>query len=577
MSQDARLHFEAPGPGTWFLDPTHWTKPVTRFFAEVVPGAMTRAFREGARRYGLLLDSLEWAFVNGFAYWSPRPVGSPPGTVGHPPREVWDSLMETNPEIRERLAASETIFERRIWRDDLRRWDEEIKPAALEAHRKLLAIDPSILPRAALLSHLDVCREHLRRNIGALHSLTMASILPVGDFMVQGQEWTGRASGELLGLLQGAAPVSRGRSQELGRLAKAIGADRKARALLTIPDASDVLTSLCALPGEVGVAARAYLDVVAYQPVNGHDVGEPCGIELPELLVETIRSGLDGSRDGEDTGTADRVAEVRAEVPERHRRAFDDLLGEARLVSRVRDERYLVTTHWAEGIARRAILAAGGVLADKGRLADAKLLIDADYGEMRTMLEGSDRPSSGELQARADYRTETRFTDAPAVLGEPPGPPLPIEWLPPAAARLERAIRTAIDAVLGTPERQPGTDIVRGLAAGEGVAEGPARLVWGTDDFAKVRPGDVLVTTCTTPAFTVVLPLLSGIVTDTGGVLSHAAVVARELGIPAVVGCTDATSRIPDGALVRVDARAGEAVVLSRPQESSWAVPKPIR
>ena len=569
MPEDAGLRFEPPGPGTWFLDPTHWTKPVTRFFAEMVPGAMTQAFREGARRYGLLLDYLEWAFVNGFPYWSPRPVGSPPGATGHPPRDVWNALMATHPDIRERLLASETIFERKVWRDDLRLWDEELKPAAVKAHRRLLAVDPSNLPTPALLAHLDACREHLRHNIHMLHTLTMASILPVGDFMVQGQEWTGRPLGELLSLLQGAAPISRGRSEELARLAKVIRADREARKLLTQHDASDVLASLRSLPGDVGAAACAYLDLVAYQPVNGHHVGEPCGIELPELLVETIRSTVNGPGEvPDDTRTADRIAEVRAEVPERQHAAFDELLAEARLVSRVRDERYLLTTHWAEGIARRAILAAGSVLAAKGRLDDAKLLIEADYAEMRTMLEGWDGPSSGELQGRACYRAETRFTDAPPVLGEPPGPPLPTDWLPPAAARLERAIRTAIDAVIGTPEPRHGAQTVRGLAAGAGVAEGPARLVQGTDDFTRVRPGDVLVTTCTTPAFTVVLPLLAGIVTDTGGVLSHAAIVARELGIPAVVGCTDATSRIPDGALVRVDARAGEAIVLSDPQGS---------
>jgi phosphohistidine swiveling domain-containing protein len=569
MSEQAALRFEPPASGTWFLDPTHWTKPVTRFFAEIAPASMVQAFREGFRRYGVLLDYLDWGFVNGFPYWSPRPLGTPPGATGHPPREVWEDLMETDPQIQERLRTSETVFARKVWRDDLRLWDEEIKPAAVEAHRKLLAVDPSTLPPTALLAHLDACREHLRRNIHALHTLTMASIVPVGDLMVQGQEWTGRQAGELLSLLKGAAPTSRGPREELDRLVRAIAADRQARALLDRPDAADVLTSLRSLPGDAGAAASAYLDAVSYQPVNGHDVGEPCAIELPGLLVETIRGAVEGAAGVPDGArTADRIAGVRAEVGEQDRAAFDELVVEARLVCRVRDERYLLTTHWAEGIARRAILAAGDLLADKGELEDPKLLIEADYAEMRALLEGWEGPSSDELRGRARYRDESRFSDAPRVLGPPPGSPLPAEWLPPISARLQRAVLTAIDAVIGTPEPSSGTHTVRGLAAGEGVIEGPARLVLGTDDFDRVRPGDVLVTPCTTPAFTVVLPLLAGIVTDTGGLLSHAAIVARELGIPAIVGCTDATSRIPDGAVVRVDAHAGEAVVLSRPQGS---------
>ena len=77
------------------------------------------------------------------------------------------------------------------------------------------------------------------------------------------------------------------------------------------------------------------------------------------------------------------------------------------------------------------------------------------------------------------------------------------------------------------------------------------------------QEGDILVTKATTAAFNTVLPLLGAIVTDRGGLLSHAAIVSREYGIPAVVGCTDATTRIPDSARVRVDGEAGEAAIVA--------------
>ena len=93
--------------------------------------------------------------------------------------------------------------------------------------------------------------------------------------------------------------------------------------------------------------------------------------------------------------------------------------------------------------------------------------------------------------------------------------------------------------------------------------EGIARLVDSPADFARIRQGDVLVTRSTSPYFNVVLPLLGAIVTDRGGQLSHAAIVAREFGIPAVVGTRDATSTIPDGATVQVDGSAGEVRVVS--------------
>jgi pyruvate,water dikinase len=94
------------------------------------------------------------------------------------------------------------------------------------------------------------------------------------------------------------------------------------------------------------------------------------------------------------------------------------------------------------------------------------------------------------------------------------------------------------------------------------VYEGTARRVNGPRDFDRIQKGDVLVTESTTEAFNILLPLLGGIVTDSGGLLSHAAIVAREYGIPGIVGTRDATERIPDGALVRVDGDAGQVTVV---------------
>ena len=104
--------------------------------------------------------------------------------------------------------------------------------------------------------------------------------------------------------------------------------------------------------------------------------------------------------------------------------------------------------------------------------------------------------------------------------------------------------------------------MLRGLSASGGVYEGPARRVSSRDDFERITQGDVLVTEATTEAFNILLPLLGAIVTDSGGVLSHAAIVAREYGIPGVVGTREGTQRIADGTRVRVDGDAGEVTVL---------------
>jgi len=82
------------------------------------------------------------------------------------------------------------------------------------------------------------------------------------------------------------------------------------------------------------------------------------------------------------------------------------------------------------------------------------------------------------------------------------------------------------------------------------------------ESFGGLQSGDILVATTTTPAWTPLFPSLAGLVTETGGILSHAAVVAREYGIAAVVGATGATGAIPDGARIRVDGSEGTVTLL---------------
>jgi pyruvate,water dikinase len=126
-----------------------------------------------------------------------------------------------------------------------------------------------------------------------------------------------------------------------------------------------------------------------------------------------------------------------------------------------------------------------------------------------------------------------------------------------------RAIGISLAHLFGSSEAEHEENLLRGLAASRGVYEGPARLVTGPSEFDRIVKGDVLVTQSTSEAFNILLPLLGAIVTDSGGLLSHSAIVAREYGIPGVVGTREATERVPDGTLVRVDGDAGEVTVLA--------------
>jgi pyruvate,water dikinase len=126
----------------------------------------------------------------------------------------------------------------------------------------------------------------------------------------------------------------------------------------------------------------------------------------------------------------------------------------------------------------------------------------------------------------------------------------------------ERWCRVVPPDVIGTPTEAPAVaeaapDQLRGAPASRGQVTGPARILHTLQDGASLRPGEVLVCVMTTPAWTPLFAIGGGIITETGGALSHPAITAREYGIPCVVAVKDATTRIRDGQIVTIDGGSG--------------------
>jgi pyruvate,water dikinase len=515
---------------------------MTRYWTEVHPQAFAAGTADFASYHGMLLGGLVMQYVNGIGYKTALPA----------PEE----------ELPQRFARADAVMTGKLWRDQLREWDERVKPAAIAKHRELQSVDPDALSDEELAAYLERCRDHHSAMITQHMRYTASAVVPTGDFLAHVGDWTGLPPAELLGLMRGASPVSAGASAELEAMVGAIRADARAQALLASDaDPATTLVDLASLDGDTGAAVREYLDLVGTRLLDGFDIAEPSALELPDQLLRAIRSAVDSTEEKSDVEA--RATAIRAQVPEEHRDAFDELLAEARLLYRLRDERGVYSDIWASGIMRRATLAAGRRLAAAGRLHAPEHLLEAGVGEMRALLEGAGGPSADELAARAAYRTSHSAKDAPATLGTPPPPPPDPSGLPPGVGRLMRATGIALGAVFGSSQAEHEEDRLRGLAASPGVYEGTARLVSSPAEFGRITQGDVLVTVSTSEAFNILLPLLGAIVTDSGGLLSHSAIVAREYGIPGVVGTREATTHIADGARVRVDGDAGEVTILA--------------
>ncbi len=557
--------FEAPRPGAWELDLTHFPRPSTKFVGDVFLGNFSRGFAEGTKLYGLLLSHLDYVQIHGFLYSAPRPVGAPESAKGPPPKPIFKLLTWFHPEIRARIKTSADAVQRRSWLQDLAYWDNEMKPRAIAENLAVQRVDPRSLDDAGLEGHLGAAYANAKNGVYRHGRFTITACLPIGDFLSHAKEWTGDPSHTLLRTVKGYSAVSTGvANEQVARLLSELRSNPAAAALLENGSPAEALDALRNSAGAVGEAARAWLDEVSYRVVTGYDLCDRFALELPQTLVDCLRAEIQPSpaREGQDAVESD-VAKLRDRVPAAHRARFDELLADARAVYRLRDERDHYNDGWSTGLMRRAALEVGRRAAEAGRLAEPELIVDAAYDEMIALLRGQGGPSSDELRARAQWRATTDGTKVPQLLGFPPSAPPPAEWLPAPAARMARAIDIFLFNLFQPTQQESSAQVIRGIPVNSGVYEGPARIVLDSDDFAKVKQGDVLIARSTSPYFNVLLPLLGAIVTERGGALSHAAIVAREYGIPGVVGTKTAIGLIKDGQRVRVDGGAGEVRLLA--------------
>lgn len=186
--------------------------------------------------------------------------------------------------------------------------------------------------------------------------------------------------------------------------------------------------------------------------------------------------------------------------------------------------------------------------------------LDHEHGGVVTSTAAPDRQSARTL----DDATVAALADLGGWIADVLGGPQDVEWAvagstvwilqarPITAALPARKIRDSSD--------QAG--VLSGTPGSHGTVTAAARVVRGPSDFPTVRAGDIVVCPYTDPAWTPLFTVAAGVVTETGGALSHAAIVAREYGIPAVLGIDGATTHIENGARITLDGTAGTVTVL---------------
>ena len=224
----------------------------------------------------------------------------------------------------------------------------------------------------------------------------------------------------------------------------------------------------------------------------------------------------------------------------RRQAAFRRLLADAQHLVPVREEQVAeLTMPWP--IMRRAVIRIGEALVARGLIGTA----DDVFFLTRTEALGALAGGRLELSVGIEERRATRDAQARLV------PPLLIGDPSPILRRLLDSFARTVGA---TPSD---TALVSGTPASAGRATGTVRVVRGPEDFDALQSGEILVAPITAPAWTPLFARAAAVVTDVGSVAAHASIIAREHGIPAVVGCGDATARLRDGMRVIVDGTTG--------------------
>ena len=244
---------------------------------------------------------------------------------------------------------------------------------------------------------------------------------------------------------------------------------------------------------------------------------------------------------------AEAAARAAVATSPRRLRTFNRLLSEAQRAAMIREEQLShFTRPWP--VMRRALRRLGEALVRSGILADADDLYFLRHDEVASAVGGA---TSIALEDRVAERRRRRLEDAclvaPVGIGR--------------ASALMHIFVNEGHATLGTAA--PAADVlVLGVAASPGRVTGTVRVIRDPANASALQPGDILVAPLTAPAWTPLFAMAAAVVTDIGSPMAHASIIAREYGIPAVVGCGDATLRLTDGQRVTVDGTAG---VVERP------------
>jgi rifampicin phosphotransferase len=559
-------------PGFWEREASHAPKPWTPMNLSVAFGdPRNRASRRMFSELGLLAETLELRQIGGWEYSRLVPLGGKDRPA--PPAFLMPLLIRLVPVMRRRIpiavAAMRTDKPGRFIEQWYREWQPDLK-ARIEQHRD---IDLAALDDRELDADADRALELVHKGID-IHFLLHAALMPIlSELAFTCRELLGWSDEETLELLAGLSTTSTQPAHELAELARLAAIRPAVTRLLETVDRGTAAQLAIADPE----FARAFDD---YQHefscrVLRYEIAEPSLAETPELTLRLLADQITRNYDPDAEAAA--LAERRRAAKEKAQAAlvgqssverdrFARALARAERAYPMREDNEFLTVSVPLALIRYRLLEIGRRLLDRAQLNRVDDIFFLTWEEALSALrDGGDRR---ELAIRR--RGERAFIEqhpGPATYGKHPGPPPSFDALPAEARHLMKGLLWYIDRVLESApsnrEQRLDGQMLTGIPASAGSYTGRVCVIMDESEFDRLQPGDVLVCPITSPVWSVLFPSVGALVTDTGGVLSHPAIIAREYQVPAVVATGNATALLQDRQLVTVDGSTGKIDVHS--------------
>ncbi len=526
----------------WQQDTMHFPDPLAPMEFAMIQRAVGHGFTHGARAYDAPIDRIEVRTIDGYEYQSMVPVTGTPD------------------EMAAQGARAETAVRAAIGRLDAL-WSEQILPEVREHLGFWDAFDMEGANRAAFASHVAQTWARVER-VWELHfEVVLPAYLAVSEFdeLYRGL-FPDAGPLDSYRLLEGLPNMTVEVGQALWTLSRRALATGGVRDVLMSQPATEVPAALYATSeGRAFLAElEAYLDAYGRR-ADKWTIVAPSWTEVPTPAIERLQDfvrmpaaeapavttqSAAVAREQAIAAARDRVRDYPAQIAGQ----FEAMLGAAQAGLVISEDHNFWIDQMSIHHLRAVLLEAGRRLVAGGVIVTVDDVFMLTPDELQFALESSD--SDSDLREIVERRLTTiayqRTLTPPPVLGAVPSAPPPDDPFTRFAMKFN-----------GVPQAPGGEREVRGSVGSAGIVRGTARVIESISESGRIQPGDIIVAKTTAPPWTPLFATAGAVVTDTGGVLSHCAVVAREYGIPAVVGTGNATAVISDGMTIEVDGDAG--------------------